>query len=62
MKDKYIGVKESTPDSNSTNKNRIFSKNIDGYYYDDKGRKFTKEVILHDYNKGYLEELYAAEN
>ena len=54
MKDKYIGVKKATHGSNSTNINRIFLKNPDGYYYDDRGGKFTKEQMLHDYRNGYI--------
>ena len=57
MEDKYIGIKEATPNSNATNKDRVFTIKQDGFYYDDKGRKFTKNEIKHDLEKGYLKEL-----
>mgnify|MGYP003617410071 FL=1 len=57
MEDKYIGIKEVTPNSNATNKERVFTIKQDGFYYDDKGRKFTKNEIKHDLEKGYLKEL-----
>ena len=57
MEDKYIGIKEATPNSNATNKARVFTIKQDGFYYDDKGRKFTKNEIKHDLEKGYLKEL-----
>lgn len=57
MKDKYIGTKESKPNSYSTNKGRIFTISEDGFYYDEKGRKFSKEDIKHDLEKGHLKEL-----
>ena len=57
MEDKYIGIKEATPTSNATNKDKVFTIKQDGFYYDDKGRKFTKNEIKHDLEKGYLKEL-----
>ena len=57
MEDKYIGIKEATPNSNATNKDRVFTIKQDGFYYDDKGRKFTKNEIKHDLEKGYLKEI-----
>ena len=30
---------------------------IECFYYDDKGRKFTKNEIKHDLEKGHLKEL-----
>ena len=57
MEDKYIGIKEATPNSNATNKDRVCTIKQDGFYYDDKGRKFTKNEIKHDLEKGHLKEL-----
>ena len=57
MEDKYIGIKEATPNSNATNKDRVFTIKQDGFYYDDKGRKFTKNEIKKKKKKGYLKEL-----
>ena len=59
MKDKYIGIKESTSESISTNKDKIFTKSEDGFYYDILRNRFSEEDILHDLNKGYLKEYYA---
>ena len=58
MEDKYIGIKESTPESRSTNKNKIFTKAEDGFYYDLVRNRFSEEDILHDLNKGYLKTYY----
>ena len=58
MEDKYIGIKESTPESRSTNKDKIFTKSKNGFYYDTLRNRFSDEDILHDLNKGYLKEYY----
>lgn len=58
MEDKYIGIKESTPESRTTNKDKIFTREINSFYYDEAGNRFSEEDILHDLNKGYLKEYY----
>ena len=58
MEDKYIGIKESTLESRSTNKGKIFTREINNFYYNEAGNKFSEEDILHDLSKGYLKEYY----
>jgi hypothetical protein len=46
MEDRYIGIKEPTDESKSTNKDKIFTRSENGFYYDVLRNRFSEEDIM----------------